>query len=269
VSGTEVETSTGQRPEQWLATVLGLLDGAKKSSNAALTALHRQSKSRDRFDGFSRVYLPDAASDGEEPKGKPSETKLVELTAEQQLLDVAGALERRLDLQLTVDTADTTAFADIRVPDGRGGETVLVQRVPVTTLMVLYKVLEDVRTFLRNLPVQDPSREWHPDTNADGVYATPPVQTISTEKTPKVITKVPATDKHPAQTEVYWPDSRVGVWEKIDRTGALPPKRYGELLQRVEALLDAVKTAREEANRVKAPDRQLGGALFRYLNTGQ
>lgn len=271
MSTTETEggSSTRNRPTQTLGTIIGLLDGVKKSSHAAITALHRQSSNADRFNGFTRTYVPDAVSDGDTPEELPGETKIVELTAEQQVLDMAGALERRLDLQYTMDVADTTAFADVRVPDGHGGERVLVRRVPVTTLLVLYKVLEDVRTFLRKLPVQDPSKEWHPDENTAGVSMTNVIETIRTKKTPKVIEKSKATDKHPAQVEVYWPDERAGVWQRVERTGALSPRRYGELLQRVDVLLDAVKIAREEANRVTAPDQRLAAQLLGYLTTGQ
>ncbi len=261
-------TNETGRPTQTLGTVLGLLDGAKKASHVALTALHRSSKAIDRFNGFTREYQPDAVVDGEAAETLPSEHKRVELTGEQQLRDLFGALTRRLDLQLTMDTADTRAFADIRVADGRGGEHVLVERVPVTMLMVLTKVLEDVRTYIQRLPVHDPAKEWTADPNLDGVYATDVIETVRNKKTPKVLEKAKATDKHAAQVEVYWIDERAGVWRRVERTGALPPRRYGALLERVELLLDGVKVAREEANRIDAPDRRIGDALFNYLDNG-
>jgi hypothetical protein len=257
-----------RRPTQTLGTVIGLLDGAKKLTHRAVTALHRTSEATDRFNGFTRTYQPNAVSDGQTAETLPPEQKLVELVAERQVVDFAGALSRRLDLQLTMDHADTRAFGDIRVPDGSGGEIVLATGVPVTTLMVLEKVLEDVRTFLHNLPVQDPSKEWRPDPNADGVYVTEVIQTNRNKKTPKVVTKAPATDKHQADTELYWVDEPAGVWNRVERTGALSPNRYGALLERAEQLLDGVKTAREEANRIDAPDKKMADSLFGFLIRG-
>jgi hypothetical protein len=258
-----------RRRTQTLGVILGLLDGAKKQANAAVTALHRQSSDRARFDGLTREYRPDAVADGAQLETLPGEHKLVELTAERQVRDLAGALHRRLDLQLTMDTADTTAFGDVRVPDGSGGERVLIAHVPATTLLVMTKILEDVRTFIRNLPVQDPAKEWHADPNADGVYVTDVTETVRNKKTPKVLLKAAATERHQADTEVYWIDERAGVWQRVERTGALPPNRYGALLERVELLLNAVRTAREEANQVVAPDRRMGYDLFSYLLDGR
>jgi hypothetical protein len=259
---------TRTRRAQTLGTVLGLIDGARKMAHTAVTSLHRESRNVERFNGFSRTYEPDAVADGAQPEQLPAEGKLVELNGEQMLTDLAGALSRRLDLQLTMDAADQNAVADIREPDGNGGERVLLANVPVTTLLVLEKILEDVRKYVRTLPILDPSREWSPDPNATGVYVAAPVQTVRNKKIPKVVTKAQATDKHQADTELYWADERAGLWTRVERTGALPPRRAGGVLQRVEQLFDAVHTARNEANQTTAPDRQLGDPLFNFLLNG-
>ncbi len=57
--------------------------------------------------------------------------------------------------------------------------------------------------------------------------------------------KAEATDKHPAQVGVYYEDVAVGFWRTVKFSGALPAKRVGELLERVEKLQQAVKFARE------------------------
>jgi hypothetical protein len=48
-------------------------------------------------------------------------------------------------------------------------------------------------------------------------------------------------------------------------SGALPAKRVNEILDRVVALQNAVKFAREEANNTDAVDQQVGAAVFGYL----
>jgi hypothetical protein len=117
--------------------------------------------------------------------------------------------------------------------------------------------------------VLDPSKEWTRDDQTAGVHKTAPIETVRNKKTPKVITKAPATDKHQADTELYWMDERAGLWTKVERSGALAPERYAAILGRVDTLMAAVKVALEEANRVPAPDKSMGNELFTYVLTGR
>jgi hypothetical protein len=259
------------RPTQQLSTVLGLIAGVKSQTHQAVTALHRTSMNEDRYDGFTRSYEPDAATDDSQqaPEQLPSESKIVELKGEELLRDLAGAMTRILDLQLTMDVADTNAFGDIRVPDGQGGERVLKPRVPVTTLMVMKKRLEDVRKFIRTLPTLDPSMQWDPSSADTEIWEAKPVQTIRKQKTRRWATVAPPTKEHKEQVTFWDDDVRAGVWTRIARSGRLSPERYGTLLQRVDQLIVAVDVAREEANRVPAPDQSLGNEVFRYIIDGR
>ena len=96
-------------------------------------------------------------------------------------------------------------------------------------------------------------------------WATDPVMTVRTKKVPRNHVKAEATDKHPAQVEVYHEDVQVGTWRTLKFSGALPARRVNELLERVEKLQAAVKFAREEANAVEVTDQKVGEALFGYL----
>jgi hypothetical protein len=254
-----------RRPAQTLGTILGLRKSAQSMSHEAVTVLHHQSKMTDRFHGLVREYTPDAITDDGPPETLPGETKIVELKAEQLIDDMAGAMSRFWDLQLTMDVADTNAFADIRVSDRGGSETVLVEHVPVTTLMVLGKRLEDVRTFIKTLPVLNPSYTWTRDNIDTYVWMTAPVETVRNKRTKRHTSIAAATKEHKEQVLVWDDDVRAGVWTKIERSGALSPRRYGQLLQRVDELIAAVEVAREEANRVLAPDHEIADALFSYI----
>ena len=55
------------------------------------------------------------------------------------------------------------------------------------------------------------------------------------------------------------------TWDTVKHSGALPPKRKQELLERVEKVIKAVKFAREEANAQEAEKRDVASALFEYL----
>jgi hypothetical protein len=91
------------------------------------------------------------------------------------------------------------------------------------------------------------------------------MQTIKTKKIPRNHVKAEATEKHPAQVEVYYEDVVVGTWRTIKFSGALPASRVNELLNRVEKLQEAVKFAREEANNTDVTEQKVGAKVFQYL----
>jgi hypothetical protein len=91
------------------------------------------------------------------------------------------------------------------------------------------------------------------------------MQTIKTKKIPRNHVKAEATEKHPAQVEVYYEDVVVGTWRTIKFSGALPASRVNELLNRVEKLQEAVKFAREEANNLEVTEPKVGAKVFQYL----
>jgi hypothetical protein len=140
----------------------------------------------------------------------------------------------------------------------------LLRDVPVTYLLFLEKQLVDLHTFVKKLPVLDASETWALDPSAD-CFATEPVQTVKTKKVPRNHVKAEATDKHPAQVEVYHEDVVVGYWKTVKFSGALPAKRVNELLDRVERLQQAVKFAREEANNQAVEEQKVGRTVLSYL----
>jgi len=122
----------------------------------------------------------------------------------------------------------------------------------------------DLHTFVRKLPVLDAAESWSYDASAD-CFATDATQTTRTKKIPRNHVKAEATEKHPAQVEVYYEDVPVGYWTTVKFSGALPARRVNELLDRVEKLQQSVKFAREEANNTEVTDQRVGDAVFGYL----
>jgi hypothetical protein len=142
--------------------------------------------------------------------------------------------------------------------------TVLLAQVPATYLLFLEKQLVDIHTFVKKLPVLDAAETWTYDSSADN-WATEPVQTLRTKKVPRNHVKAEATDKHPAQVEVYYEDVTVGYWRTVKFSGALQARRINEILGRIERLQEAVKFAREEANNTEAEEHKVGDTVFQYL----
>ena len=238
-----------------LNQIIALEKGVKSRSFQELTEAHHAVQKQALLAGIARTYQPK----DEEGEQLPPESTRVQVKTEEVLRRTAATLTRLFDVTATKDWANCTARADV-VVDGR----TLVEGVPVTYLLFLEKQLTDLHTFVKKLPVLDAAEEWSRDPSSDA-WRTEAVRTIKTKKVPRNHVKAEATEKHPAQVEVYYEDVQVGHWTTVKFSGALPAARVNELLERVEALQAAVKFAREEANGTEIVDRRVGEAVFGYL----
>jgi hypothetical protein len=238
-----------------LNQIIAVEKGIKSRSFQELTEAHHALQKPALLSGISRTYRPK----DEEGEQLPAESTKVQARAEDILRQTSSILVKLFDVTATKDWANCAAKADVTV-DGRA----VLNDVPVSYLLFLEKQLTDLHTFIKKLPVLDASESWVFDASAD-TWATEPVQTLRTKKIPRNHVKAEATEKHPAQVEVYYEDVTVGFWRTIKFSGAMPAKRVNELLERVEKLQQAVKFAREEANNLETTDQKVGDAVFQYL----
>jgi hypothetical protein len=238
-----------------LNQIIAVEKGIKSRSYGELTDAHQSLQKTALLAGIARNYQP-KDEDGET---YPPESTRVQMRAEEVLRQTAATLTKLFDVTATKDWANCTAKANVTV-DGR----TLISDVPATYLLFLEKQLTDLHTLVSKLPVLDASETWVFDQAAD-CWATEPVQTTKTKKIPRNHVKAEATEKHPAQVEVYYEDVVVGHWRTVKFSGALPATRIKELLDRVDKLQQAVKFAREEANNSEVTDVKVGEKVFDYL----
>jgi len=238
-----------------LNQIIAIEKSVKSKSHQEITEAHHNLQKSALLSGISRTYRPK----DEEGEQLPPEATKVQAKVDEVIRKTADILTELFDTTATKDWANCKATADVLL-DGK----VLLAKVPVAYLLFLEKQLADVHTFVKKLPVLDASETWVLDPAAD-CYATQPVQTVKTKKIPRNHVKAEATEKHPAQVEVYYEDVVVGYWKTIKFSGALPAKRVNELLERVEKLQQAVKFAREEANNIQVDDQKIGRSVFNYL----
>jgi hypothetical protein len=238
-----------------LNQIIAVEKGVKKASKDAATRIYQDLQKTALLSGISRTYQPK----DDEGETLPSESTLVQIKAPEKLKGVGEALTRLFDVTLTKEVANTEAKADV-VVDGR---TVLSQ-VPVTYLLFLERELTDIRTIVNSVPTLDPAFNWTWN-EEQGVYLADPVGTVRTKKVPKNWVKAEATDKHPAQVEIFHEDVIVGYWTKVESSGAIPATVKAKLLGRITALMDAVTFAREQANGLEVEDKAAGAAVFDYL----
>lgn len=238
-----------------LNQIIAIEKGVKTEAVGALTLAYHNLQKQPLLSGISRSYQPR----DDEGELLPPESTRVQLRTDNVIAGVTKALVRLFDVVATKDEANTKARADV-VVDG----VTLAAQVPATYLLFIEKQLVDIATFVRKLPTLDPAESWSWD-ELQGAYATDPVKTTRSKKVPRNHVKAPATDKHPAQVEVYMEDVLVGYWTTTKFSGAVPASEVAATLERVTKLAEAVKRAREEANSVTVTDVTPGAALLNYL----
>jgi hypothetical protein len=238
-----------------LNQILAIEKSARNNAAAVLTKSYQNVQKGAPLSGISRTYQPL----NDEGQKLPAESVRVQLNAADIAVEVRDALARMFDVVGTKDNTNRFAVSDI-VVDG----VTLATDVPVTTLLFLEKQLTDLTTFISKLPTLDPSDEWV--WSDDSLcYTSAPVQTVRTTKVPRNHVLAQATDKHPAQVQVWQEDVPVGTWTTVKRSGALKAREVAEALNRVRALADAVKQARERANQTEVKNLQVGTSLLGYV----
>jgi hypothetical protein len=238
-----------------LNQVLAIVLGEKGRAEKALTGVYKRLQKPQLFSGLQRTYRPR----DEEGVQLPPESTRVQTTVPNELALARTAKTRLLDLVATQDSANCTASADVKVD----GVTVLHQ-VPVTTLLFLEKQLVDLHTLMETLPTLDPAVDWEYSAEA-GCYKSAPTEKTRTQKVMRNHVKAEATKEHPEQVEVFTEDVVVGYWATRLFSGAIPFDDKRAMIGRVQALQDAVKTAREEANAADVSDKSIGKGVFDFV----
>ncbi len=242
-------------PKPLLNQIVALVTGKKTTYQKELTAIHHRLK-QDQVDGLIRQYKPHDDSDLMIPQ---NDSKGIAVDLRNTIIDFREKFSEIVDLVATQDVANCKAAADVVV-----GDAVVLKAVPVTHLLYLEKVLVDMHTFIAGLPVLNPIHKWTYDSQRD-CYVTDPVQTTRTAKRKVKFVKAEATDKHPAQVDVYDEDVPVGTWNTTYISTALEAPTQKAYLKRLEELRDAVKKAREIANGIEIDKVQYGQQLVDFI----
>lgn len=238
-----------------LNQIVAVVTGKKTRTQKTLGEIYKKLQKPALFEGIARSYTP-TDEDGET---QPPETKNVQYNSRDAISDARQALRELFDVTATQDFGNCAAKADVCV-DG----TTILSEVPVTYLLFIEKQLTDIHTFVQSIPVLDQAETWNWDENAD-CYATGASFSNRTRKVPRSHILYEATEKHPAQVEMYHEDVKVGEWRTTKFSGALAAQERNELVQRVRRLQEAVKFAREEANSMDVEDQNIGNKVLDFV----
>lgn len=238
-----------------LNQIVAVEKGVKNTAIKRIETVYHESQAVSLWGGRIRTYIPND-DDGEV---LPSEEEFVQRRVSDMVEGMKDALVNLWDVTATKDMGNTKAFADV-VVDGQ----VVVSNVPVPYLLFLEKQLTDLRTTINKLPTLASDHRWTYDENI-GTFVSEEVQTARNVRVPTPVELSPATDKHPAQTQLIDRDTRVGTWKTQYRSGAIPVDLKNELLANVDGLLAAVKIAREEANGLVIDDVEVGNDIWDFV----
>lgn len=238
-----------------LNQVIAIMKGTKQKANKAKNEINDVARKSALFQGMNRTYQPRADDDFV----YPSEAQKVTTKVSDLIVQYQEALSDLLDMGATLDWANTEAKADVVVDN-----QVLFEAVPVTYLMFLEKQLGDIRSFVQALPVLPIDKDWDYDANR-GLYATEPKETTKTKKITDFVVAYEATKEHPAQIKEVTKDVIEGMWILVELSGAETQDRVDQLLQRVDALTQAVIKARETANDMEIERRKVAEPVFEFI----
>lgn len=238
--------------------IVALLQGKKTETEKQVTEIYKLLQKEELFYGRVRRYQPFDEESNDRP---PDEQQILQKKVVELMGQAFTQWMKLWDLTLTQDVGNTEAKADIVV-----NEKVLAKDVPISTLLFLEKQLTDVKTFIGKLPTPLPTQEWKFDGNIN-CLKTDPIESLRTKKIPRNHVKAEATDRHPAQVEVYYEDVPVGRWSQVLFSGCCPQQEKDKMLERVKQLHEAVISAREKANTTDVTRQKLAESFFDFITT--
>lgn len=185
----------------------------------------------------------------------------METTVRQELAWIARHTTKSLDASFQVALTNTTAKATITLG------SLVIEDVPVTALLELEKRLSELLTLFKAIPTLDPAKGFTADsTRGKGFYQAREVRETRTKKASVKVVLYDATPEHPAQVQLVPEDVPVGTIQKQEWSSMLTPAEKGDLLDRTEDLIRAVKQARSRANEAEVDNgAAVGQALIGYL----
>ncbi len=187
----------------------------------------------------------------------------IQSTVAKELVWVSGFIAKAIDSAYQVAEANTQARADIVLEDG----TTLAKAVPATSLLELEKRVAEIQALVVAIPTLDPAKGFLPDKDkGEGYYQARVVKKTRTRKDKIAMVLYEATEKHPAQVQLVDKDIPTGTVEEQEWCSMLTPALKSQLIERVEILSRAVRSARSKANEIEVSvDKKIAKSLLDYV----
>lgn len=220
-------------------------------------------KKRNHFSEMIQTFHPSAEGAEAVTEGKLT----IQTTVPKELAWITEKLANAMDVAHQVDMANLVANSDVTMEDG----TILLTAVPATSLLQLEKRIKEIQDLVVAIPTLDPAKDFTADEDKGaGVFRAREVRKERTSKVFDYVVMVQPTDKHPAQVKELMVDKPVGTIVQQEWSSLLTVSQKGDMLDRVENLLRAVKKARSRANSVEVDvsANKIGEKLLDYVFRG-
>jgi hypothetical protein len=231
-------------------------DRKQQANNIIDETIETFSKKHDHFDGIIKIYK----SYNDADQKIPPETKEIVTSVKAKIDYSKQAIVKGIDAQISKEetNASGTVKAELKIDNVSFGE------LSATALLALEQHLVKIRSMYKVIPTLDPTKKWD---IKDEWYETEKEIRYRTEKKVEKIIKYEATKEHPAQVELVQIDRQVGEYETIYKSGKISSFQKSKLLERIDKLIDAIKTARSKANECEVKNIKIGDMLFNYINS--
>lgn len=249
-----------------LHEILAVEAGLKKTSRDMIDeGANTFAKRSEHFAGSVRTYDCKVEGDVSIADEQIVERQDIVTTVNDKLEYVLGHVVRHIDSMATKDNANQIAVADIEV-----GGKVLAEEVPVTTLLSLEDEIKRIREMVKAIPTLAPGKSWiKAEELGPNIFKLEhPELKTRTRKTLRNHVKAEATEKHPAQVELFQEDIPVGVYTTERTSGAITPAAKAEMLDRVDQTFRAVKQARQRANATEITQVEMARPLADFILKG-
>ncbi len=187
------------------------------------------------------TYNPKA--EGEEQKTEVHSA--IQTSIAKELKWIGDKLSSTIDVGHQIDMGNTMAKAHVVLPDGK----VLLENIPATSLLQLEKRLLEMQDFTMSIPTLDAAKGFAFDQQTNA-YKAREVKKNKTQKTDIPITLYQATEHHPAQVQLLSRDVVTGELIEQEWSSLITTSEKTSILDKIEVLLRAVKSARARANEI-------------------
>jgi hypothetical protein len=236
----------------------GLYDKIVAETRQTFTARH------DHFKGLIKTYQSEDAS---KDFVRDTEVKVLVETVPKKLAYVEETMIRILDAEYQREATNCIAKADIIVTLRDGTTQVVAKDVPSTFLLQMEKKFSTLRNQVYNaIPTLEPEKEWKWD-STNGYYVnTDPRARVTRRELVKHV-KFEPTKEHQGQADLIPVDITAGYNCQVNQSGMTTPLKKSQLLDKIDMLIHAIKTARVRANEADAVNTKIAQQLFNFIGT--
>jgi hypothetical protein len=187
-------------------------------------------------------------------------------TVDENIDYILPHIAKHWDCVLQKDATNQLAMSSVLID----GNVELTKDLPATFLLGLEGKLAEFRKVIEAIPTLAPGIKWIPDPNTKkGAFVTEvPQETFKSEKQMDYRIVVEPTQYHPAEIREVSTNPNIGKYTITTWSGMITPADKADRLNRLDKTLQAVKRARQRANKANVTKQTVAMDLLKYICYG-